>query len=1650
MPDSSGDRDPIEQLADSFVARFRRGDRPSIEDYAAKHPELADEIREILPAIVALEQDMSIDAPTTGQVASGGPKASAATPDRLGEYLILREVGRGGMGVVFEATQESLGRHVALKVLPGTGLDGTHLERFRLEARAAARLHHTNIVPVFGVGESDGVHYYAMQFIRGQGLDIVIEELTRQRKASANGKAAVNRSGEEAKPPVRTITDCLIADRFTGATTPPAGSAAEDSDVDASRATKPAPSHLLASPPSDLSSANSEGHFYRAAARVGLQVAEALSYAHGQGIVHRDIKPSNLLLDNKGVIWVTDFGLAKSEGSDGPTQTGDIVGTLRYMAPERFDGWSDPRTDVYALGATLYELLTLHPVYEESNRARLIERVLNDAPIPPRKHDRRIPRDLETIVLKALAREPSARYVTAQAMAEDVRRFLADKPIFARRSSPAERTWRWCRRNPAVASLLGMLAGVFLVAFVAVTFAWRNADASRKVADARRKDSERNEIEAKTQKARAEAGVAKARAAVDEYLNKVTDSQSLQAPGLQSIRRDLLQSGLGFYQDFLKEHADDPALRLLEADVQFRAAKIMTEIAPGPDAVAAVEKAEALYQKFRRDRPSDDEVTAGLADVLATRGKYSRAVGLLEPLVKGRPENTRFQRLLLSALDGLANEREMQHDTAGTLEIQLRSFEIAQALVRREPHVAQNHARLAAAMNNIAFLVALEPLWRADDGLDLFRHAAAHTDRSLALSPNNVLSLRSRSLQRRNLARSLFSVGLIEEGLKGFEEVIVFDRQHVNKNPDVLILRWNLFSAITDKASQEIERGFKERAVATLNDALVVLNGLEDRQAPDSPDCSLQRGRILGRLAEICGEGSPIPAAQPRDPAALSAEAVASLQQAIRKGYRDVRWLRSSPDLAFVRERSDFGSMIAQLEQTVHDEALAPPNGVAKGPAAPSDTRLNAPVGVEAGHLFDERAEKCDVHYAASLLFMYQENYKESRHQLEQALDESEVLVRQHPGNHRHRLRVARVHRVMSELALFQGRLTESDHELAVCRKQLESLLKDHPEDRELAGFSGMAFWWLGLSRVRVGLWEDARNLFRRTEAVGVPDSWLPRSSHRMIVEAAFGDMAECRAIGRRVVEWYRGKDHTFWAGEQAKYLSLLPDIGVDPAEMIRMGEHAAATEGDGQYGWKTIFLGLEYYRGGRLDDAGRMLDRVADDTVMTELALNVRAMIEHKRGHPEKARSHLATAREVQRKRLQEALGKRPVDPPWMSGFTWMDFRLLNREAEKLIEDRPTREPWIPLLSARAEAGRGRVAEAKVLLAEAAREGQDDPDLFAARARIWSELGMESEAMADVDRALALDPKNFEALCERGRIAIKGGRVDAGVNDLLRALDPDPAAMRGASEEMERAGMELAASDPAFQKAIAARAADVSLRRARVRFLAWHRRWQEADSEMDRLELAPGSEEWCLRAALRLAAGNVEGYQKLCRELLAAVGEVPGDDAVRGVVLRTLTLSPIDLIDPAKLAAWGYQITQSHPRVFQYRHVWAFAAYRAGKDDLAASQFLETLKFGRSLSAATYMLGQGWSDPAVNWIGLAMVEAKRDNVEEGRIWLAKAERWIEEQGRAPDAQARTFPPKVDVTEWIIANALVREARETLDKGKKARQSATVVVKPRR
>jgi serine/threonine protein kinase/WD40 repeat protein/Tfp pilus assembly protein PilF len=473
MSDVPSEFDPVEELAESFLVRYRRGERPALSEYTQKHPELAEKIRDLFPALVMMEELGSVAKPANGREIDK-PPASTPIPQQLGEYRILRQVGRGGMGVVYEAVQESLGRHVALKALPYHGLTNPQLlERFRREARAAARLHHTNIVPVFGVGEHEGIHFYAMQFIQGQSLDVVLKEIRRLRSGKASSSIPSPPPGEEIAEAWEELTVSLAHGLLTGdfqtreaptIDSPlskiedgKSGTEKDESEQKSTEATEsknPCDSvySVRSCSTSDLTTV-SRGNYFRRVAMIGLQVADGLSYAHSQEVLHRDIKPSNLLLDTRGTVWITDFGLAKEEDSDELTRPGDIVGTMRYMAPERFEGRADARCDIYSLGMTLYELLTLHAAFEDSNRARLMKRIAQEVPARPRKFDPHTPRDLETIVLKAIAKEPADRYQTAAELAGDLQRFLADRPIRARRTPLRERAWRLCRRNPLVAAL---------------------------------------------------------------------------------------------------------------------------------------------------------------------------------------------------------------------------------------------------------------------------------------------------------------------------------------------------------------------------------------------------------------------------------------------------------------------------------------------------------------------------------------------------------------------------------------------------------------------------------------------------------------------------------------------------------------------------------------------------------------------------------------------------------------------------------------------------------------------------------------------------------------------------------------------------------------------------------------------------------------------------------------------------------------------------------------------------------------------------------------------------------------------------------------------------------------------------------------------
>jgi serine/threonine protein kinase/Flp pilus assembly protein TadD len=590
--------DPLDQLAESFLARLRAGEHPALSDYEVRHPELAADIRELFPALVVMEQGRKCveERPTPDP----GQLSEKPLPQKLGEYRLLRQIGRGGMGVVYEAWQESLGRHVALKVLPfNTLIQPEHLERFRREARAAARLHHTNIVPVFGVGEDQGIHYYAMQFIQGQGLDAVLHEVRRLR------------GGEKALPErpalATTVAQAIMSGRFgdsAGTQKAAAGDVtflpprAEVTGIPPISPRDPAPSDGSAASRLNL---QGEGRYFVAVASIGQQAAEALEYAHRQGVVHRDVKPSNLLLDTAGRLWISDFGLAKAEDTEELTQPGAILGTLRYMAPERFRGQADCRSDVYGLGITLYELVTLRPAFVQGNQGALVEQITRLEPARPRKLDPRIPRDLETIVLKAMAKEPPRRYATAGELADDLRRFLGDRPIRARRTPWRERAWRWCRRNPALTGLLASVAALLLVIAAGAGWVTRDRTAREAALDdqvSRALDETEARIEgsqwtealaalAHAEKLLAAANRTEQPARLAEMRRDVAMAQRLEDIYSQPSQGDFDNSGQGQDQEYARAFRsygiDLAALPVAEASDRIRARAIRPQLARALD-----------------------------------------------------------------------------------------------------------------------------------------------------------------------------------------------------------------------------------------------------------------------------------------------------------------------------------------------------------------------------------------------------------------------------------------------------------------------------------------------------------------------------------------------------------------------------------------------------------------------------------------------------------------------------------------------------------------------------------------------------------------------------------------------------------------------------------------------------------------------------------------------------------------------------------------------------------------------------------------------------------------------------------------------------------------------------------------------------------
>jgi serine/threonine protein kinase/WD40 repeat protein len=482
-------------ILNRFLAELRASDRHHqsavISQYCQLHPELSERIRKIGSGTVRAEALFAEGAPSATGPQTGDDFNDLPFPPRFGPYRVIRPIGRGGMGEVYEAEEAALQRRVAVKTIRrARATNPVQLERFDRERQVLARLHHTHIVPIFATGQEDDLLYFAMPYIRGVALNELI-------------LAAGRHSRDNGNSPLTSLENLVEVARSESAET--ARKKQEGPPIEAEK-TDPGPPSPI--PTNGEAPTSLPLRYFRSIAAMIADAAEALHHAHEAGVIHRDLKPSNIMIEPSGHPWVLDFGLARLKAGQEPTTTtnghvgtsdqvpeGDReadgtsihpanrfhtqgpVGTPAYMAPEQHsngkgslvvdavgpepDSRIDARTDVWGLGATLYELLTLQRAFHDSNQ------IVHGSPAAPRSHVSNLPRDLEAVCLKALQKVPGHRYQTAQSLADDLRRWLGNQPVLSRKAHTVRRLGLWARRNKGWAAaivttalaIVGSLAG---------------------------------------------------------------------------------------------------------------------------------------------------------------------------------------------------------------------------------------------------------------------------------------------------------------------------------------------------------------------------------------------------------------------------------------------------------------------------------------------------------------------------------------------------------------------------------------------------------------------------------------------------------------------------------------------------------------------------------------------------------------------------------------------------------------------------------------------------------------------------------------------------------------------------------------------------------------------------------------------------------------------------------------------------------------------------------------------------------------------------------------------------------------------------------------------------------------------------------------
>jgi eukaryotic-like serine/threonine-protein kinase len=970
------------------------------------------------------DPDLSIGDPEATAARGGDALAPGTAVHYFGDYEIRRELGRGGMGVVYEARQVSLNRPVALKMVKaGLLAGGDELRRFQNEAEAVARLDHPGVVPIYEVGEHDGQNYFSMKLVPGGSL-------------------------------VRLI-----------------GRYKDDP---------------------------------RAAARLVADAAEAVAHAHARGILHRDLKPANILVDDEGHPHVTDFGLAKRLEDDiDITQSGAIVGTPAYMSPEQASGRRGAVTtasDVYGLGAVLYTLLTGRAPFGGESVAETLEAVRNDPPEPPRRRKAAVPRDLETICLKCLEKEPRRRYLTAQALADDLRAWLDSRPIAARRVGTAERAWLWCRRRPAVAALSAAVA-LALIGGTATVVAVQ-ARANAELRGANRRVEQRYDLAVE---------------AIRTFHTGVSEDFLLKQDQFHEVRDRLLKSAADFYGKLgalLGKDTDVGSRRALAAS-NFELADLTGKVGRKEEALeahrAVLAARQALAAEPGADAKADVERSlTAIALLLEATGRTDEALAVCrrtESWLAGPAASDPSARAALAACRTRIGHLLF---ATGRTDEALAAYERARA-DQEAPAAgprASNDARrnLAATLDRIGFL-------SSETGKPAKAEAAFRTAiailRKLTDDHPDVPEFRmdlANSLE--NAGWVLVNTGRPAEGEAEHRESLAIRRKLAAEHPAVTEFRMDLANSHHALAIRLYQTGKATEAEVEYREQMAIQQKLVD----DHPAVTLFRSRLgalHNNLGVLLGQMDKLAAAEAEIRAAMGIYRkladdqpdVPEFRRLLANGHYSLSWLfwRLGQPAASTAEKRQ---ALAILRKLVEDH-----------PAAA-----------------DFRSALAMNHDGLGNTLMETGALSEAEAEFREALAIQQALADGHPTVTDYRNRLAFNHNNLGWLLRQMGKPTEAESEHRQALAIREKLVDDNPAVAEFRTNLADSFFCWGLLLLQTGKSSEAEAKYRQALAIyqkladdnpkvpGHRDDAAGIRNHLGVALRRLGRQAEARELFERAV----------------------------------------------------------------------------------------------------------------------------------------------------------------------------------------------------------------------------------------------------------------------------------------------------------------------------------------------------------------------------------------------------------------------------------------------------------------------------------------------------------------------------------------------------